>query len=132
MKDDWQLAQTLSDKDASLIERLLAPDLIGGTLLILATAVALVWANSPAGASYDALWSMRLTIDLGSFEISKPLIHWINDLLMAIFFLLIGLEMKAELLTGELNSPSKAALPAIAAIGGCGRCYASVRGSASP
>ena len=118
MKDDWQLAQTLSDKDASLIERLLAPDLIGGTLLILATAVALVWANSPAGASYDALWSMRLTIDLGSFEISKPLIHWINDLLMAIFFLLIGLEMKAELLTGELNSPSKAALPAIAAIGG--------------
>ena len=106
------------DEHASLLQRLFAPDLIGGTLLILATAVALVWANSGAADSYDSLWSARFTIGFEGFQLSKPLILWVNDLLMAIFFLLVGLEIKAELLIGELNTPSRAAVPAIAAVGG--------------
>lgn len=103
---------------ATLLERLFAPDLVGGTLLISATAVALVWSNSGASDSYDAVWSAQLTIGFEAFQLSKPLILWVNELLMAIFFLLVGLEIKAELLTGELNSPRKAAVPALAALGG--------------
>jgi Na+:H+ antiporter, NhaA family len=110
--------ETSRDETASLLRKLFAPDLIGGTLLILATLIALGWANSGASDSYDALWSTRFTIGFEGFQLSKPLILWVNDLLMAIFFLLVGLEIKAELLTGELNSPSKAAVPAIAAVGG--------------
>ena len=100
------------------MQRLFAPDLAGGTLLISATAVALVWANSGASDWYDAVWGARFTIGFEAFQLSKPLILWVNDLLMAIFFLLVGLEIKAELLTGELNSLRKAAVPAIAALGG--------------
>jgi Na+:H+ antiporter, NhaA family len=103
---------------ASFLEQLFAPDLAGGTLLIVATAVALVWANSGASDWYDAVWGARFTIGFEGFQLSKPLVLWVNDLLMAIFFLLVGLEIKAELLTGELNSPRKAAVPAIAALGG--------------
>jgi Na+:H+ antiporter, NhaA family len=100
------------------LQRLFAPDLAGGTLLIGATAVALVWANSGASDWYDAVWGARFTVGFEAFQLSKPLILWVNDLLMAIFFLLVGLEIKAELLTGELNSLRKAAVPAIAALGG--------------
>lgn len=106
------------DETASLLQMLFAPHLIGGTLLIVATTVALLWANSGAAPYYDALWNATFTIGFEGFKLSKPLILWINDLLMAIFFLLVGLEVKADLLTGELNSARKAAVPAIAAIGG--------------
>lgn len=111
-------SETSRHEAASLLQQLFAPDLLGGTLLILATAVALLWANSGASDSYDAVWGARFTIGFEGFQLSKPLILWVNDLLMAIFFLLVGLEIKAELLTGELNSPRKAAVPAIAALGG--------------
>jgi NhaA family Na+:H+ antiporter len=106
------------DKQASLLQTFFAPHLIGGTLLILSTIIALIWANSGAADYYDTLWNATFTIGFEGFNLSKPLILWINDLLMAIFFLLVGLEIKADLLTGELNSPRKAALPAIAAVGG--------------
>jgi NhaA family Na+:H+ antiporter len=106
------------DETASLLQKLFAPNLIGGTLLILSTAIALIWANSGAADYYDTLWNTTFTIGFEGFQLSKPLILWINDLLMAIFFLLVGLEIKADLLRGELNSPRKAAVPAIAAIGG--------------
>jgi len=111
-------SETSRHEAASLLQRLFAPDLSGGTLLILATAVALVWANSGASDSYDAVWGARFTMGFEAFQLSKPLILWVNDLLMAIFFLLVGLEIKAELLTGELNSARKAAVPAMAALGG--------------
>ncbi len=91
---------------------------LGGTVLVLATVAALVWANSPAAGSYHAIWARRLAIGVEGFQIAKPLILWINDFLMAIFFLLVGLEIKRELLVGELNGVRKAALPAIAALGG--------------
>ena len=90
----------------------------GGILLIAATAVALVWANSPWGDSYAALWHTELTVGVGDASISKDLTHWINDGLMAVFFFVVGLEIKREVLVGELSSPRNAALPIAAALGG--------------
>jgi Na+:H+ antiporter, NhaA family len=91
----------------------------GGVLLLLATVVALIWANSANAQSYLDLWHhTRFTIGLGEFSISKDLVHWINDLLMAVFFLLVGLEIKREMVVGELASPRRAAVPIMAAIGG--------------
>jgi NhaA family Na+:H+ antiporter len=90
----------------------------GGILLIAATVVALVWANSPWGESYAALWHTKLTIGVDGFSLSKDLTHWINDGLMAVFFLVVGLEIKREILVGELSSLRGAALPIAAAIGG--------------
>ncbi|OBX23317.1 MULTISPECIES: Na+/H+ antiporter NhaA [Bizionia] len=89
-----------------------------GILLLLATIIALVWANSPYGATYQELWQYDLGIVTESFEFKKPLILWINDGLMAIFFFLIGLEIKRELLIGELNTMKKIAFPLFGALGG--------------
>jgi NhaA family Na+:H+ antiporter len=90
----------------------------GGILLIIATVVALVWVNSPWAESYAALWHTKLTVGVGDFSISKDLTHWINDGLMAVFFLVVGLEIKREILVGELSSIRGATLPVAAAVGG--------------
>src|ERR671917_2864057 len=90
----------------------------GGILLIAATVVALVWANSPWGETYSELWRTKLTIGLEGFSLTKDLTHWINDGLMAVFFLVVGLEIKREVLVGELSSLRGAALPVAAAVGG--------------
>jgi Na+:H+ antiporter, NhaA family len=90
----------------------------GGILLIIATVVALVWANSPWAESYSNLWHTKLTVGVGGFSISKDLTHWINDGLMAVFFLVVGLEIKREILVGELSSIRGATLPVVAAVGG--------------
>ena len=89
-----------------------------GILLLLATIVALVWANSSFGDSYRELWQYDIGIVTDSFEFKKPLILWINDGLMAVFFFLIGLEIKRELMIGELNSMKKIAFPLVGALGG--------------
>jgi len=90
----------------------------GGILLIAATIAALVWANSPWGEGYAALWHTKLAVGVGDFSLSKDLTHWINDGLMAVFFLVVGLEIKREVLVGELSSLRGAALPVAAAVGG--------------
>jgi len=91
----------------------------GGLVLIAVTVIALVWSNSPAASSYTGLWNKTLvSIGVGSWGLEKPLVVWINDLLMSFFFLLVGLEIKRELLVGELRSPRKAVVPIAAAIGG--------------
>ena len=89
-----------------------------GLLLLGCAVLALIWANSPLRDSYAALWQTVLTVGTDAFAISKPLLLWINDGLMAIFFFVIGLEIKREVLAGELASPKKAALPLAAAVGG--------------
>jgi Na+:H+ antiporter, NhaA family len=107
------------------IDHLLAPfrefassSASSGILLIAAAVVALVWANSPWADAYTALWETRLTIGTDDLQISETLLHWINDGLMVIFFLVVGLEIKREVLVGELASVRRAALPIGAAIGG--------------
>ncbi|WP_319763309.1 Na+/H+ antiporter NhaA [Maridesulfovibrio sp.] len=90
----------------------------GGLVLIIATILALVWANSPLGNLYESFKNVPLTVGAGEFILSKPVILWINDGLMAIFFFLVGLEIKSEILVGELNSFRQASLPIFAAVGG--------------
>jgi NhaA family Na+:H+ antiporter len=90
----------------------------GGILLIACTAAALIWANSPWSGSYVHLWHTNLTFGFAGKFLSEPLHFWINDGLMALFFLLVGLEIKREILVGELASFGKAALPIAAALGG--------------
>lgn len=87
-------------------------------ILFLATVSALVLANSPLSKSYIDFWNNYITISLPGFELSKPVLKWINDGLMAVFFFLIGLEIKREIVSGELSDYKKASLPIFAAIGG--------------
>jgi NhaA family Na+:H+ antiporter len=86
--------------------------------LLGATAAALVWVNSPWLASYEALWSTSLSVQVGEAELSKDLRHWVNDGLMTLFFLVVGLEISRQLKLGELRHWQMAAVPAVAALGG--------------
>ena len=88
-----------------------------GVLLMIAAAVAIAWANL-AGDSYVRLWQSLLSLGVAPVVLTKPLLLWINDGLMAVFFFLVGLEIKREVLGGELASRRKAALPVVAALGG--------------
>ena len=108
-----------------LIERLLAPfqrfagtASASGVVLLAATAIALGWANSPWAHGYHALWDTPLALGIGDWTTSATLHHLINDGLMAVFFFLVGLEIKREMLSGELASLRNAALPMFAAVGG--------------
>jgi len=100
------------------IERFIKDESFSGVLLFVATIAAVMVANSALSESYFALWNMALGVTLGDFKISMSLMHWINDGLMALFFLMVGLEIKRELLIGELSSVQKASFPIVAAIGG--------------
>jgi Na+:H+ antiporter, NhaA family len=90
----------------------------GGVVLMAAAALALGWANSPWRAAYDALWQTPLAVRLGRFVIQADLRHWVSDGLMTLFFLVVGLEIKRELVAGELRTWRRAALPVVAAAGG--------------
>ena len=90
----------------------------GGIILIVMTLAALILANSPQADAFFALWQTKLTFGFGSWQLSKPILLWINDGLMAIFFFVVGLEIKREVLAGDLASPRRAALPLSAALGG--------------
>jgi NhaA family Na+:H+ antiporter len=88
-----------------------------GIVLLLGAIAALIWANTDSGG-YASWWGRELTIGWGDHSITESLVHWVNDALMTIFFFVVGLEIKRELVTGELRDRSRAALPAIAALGG--------------
>jgi Na+:H+ antiporter, NhaA family len=90
----------------------------GGILLLVCALTALIWANSPWGETYGAVWATELTLGTVQLHLTESLRHWVNDGLMAVFFFVVGLEIKREVLVGELASPRRAALPAIAALGG--------------
>jgi NhaA family Na+:H+ antiporter len=90
----------------------------GGAVLLVATAVALVWVNSPWGHSYEDLWHHQLTVGWGEHAVTLSLQHWVNDGLMALFFFVVGLEIKRELVVGELQQPRTAMLPIVAACAG--------------
>jgi NhaA family Na+:H+ antiporter len=90
----------------------------GGIVLVAAALVAVVWANSPAGDLYQAIWHIELRLGVGRFSLVEDLRHWVNDALMVLFFFVVGLEIKREVVTGELRDPRAATLPAVAALGG--------------
>lgn len=89
-----------------------------GVILVVAAIVAMIVANSPLNSLYDSLIDLRVEIRIGTFEIAKPLLLWVNDGLMAVFFLLVGLELKREILQGQLSELNQVILPAIGAVGG--------------
>jgi len=90
----------------------------GGILLLASAALALVIANTPLSHYYDSLLGTIVAVQVGEFAVNKPLLLWVNDGLMAVFFFLIGLEVKREIMEGELSSPSQVVLPGMGAIGG--------------
>lgn len=112
------LNKTPIEKLTYPIQEFLHQQASGGILLIIATVIALTWANSPFAESYHHLWHTYVKIDIGGVGLNYSLHHWINDGLMVIFFFVVGLEIKRELLVGELSSAKKAALPIAAALGG--------------
>ncbi len=99
-------------------QKFIKTESLSGILLFGATIMALIWANSQYGQVYESIWQYKIGVSFQDFELKKPLILWINDGLMAIFFFLIGLELKREFLIGELNTIKKAAFPFFAALGG--------------
>lgn len=101
-----------------LIEEFFRLEAAGGVVLGITALVALTWANTPWHGLYAALLDIPVTVQIGGLGLHKPLLLWINDALMAIFFLLVGLEIKREVIEGELSSVRQAALPCVAAFGG--------------
>lgn len=102
----------------STIKEFLKQESAGGIILMVAAALALAVANSPLSGYYDLLLELPVEVRIGALSIAKPLLLWVNDGLMAVFFFLVGLELKREILEGELAEPSQILLPAIAAAGG--------------
>lgn len=102
----------------SALQRFFKLESASGILLMLATILALIMANSPLTYLYSALLDTPVAIQLGDLRIHKPLLLWINDGLMAVFFFTVGLEIKREVLFGELSQPAKVMLPIVGAIGG--------------
>ncbi len=100
------------------IMRFMQLEASGGSVLLIAAVIALIWANAPFGESYKTFWDTHISIEIGGFTFAEPLQLIVNDALMAIFFFVVGLEIKRELVVGELRDKKKAALPAIAALGG--------------
>ena len=100
------------------VQEFIRTESASGVLLIGAAALAFAWANSPWAASYFALLDLPFSLRFGAWSLEKPLLLWVNDLLMAVFFFVIGLEIKREVLVGELAGWRRASLPAAAALGG--------------
>jgi NhaA family Na+:H+ antiporter len=100
------------------VSRFIRDEEAGGAVLVVAALAALAWANSPAGSGYVSFWERDLAIGVGDAAISDDLRHWVNDALMALFFFVVGLEIKRELVVGELRDRRAATLPIMAAAGG--------------
>jgi NhaA family Na+:H+ antiporter len=112
-----------------MIQDFLKLEAASGIILMLTAVAAMVIANSPLSPWYDLLLDIPVVVAVGTFEIAKPLLLWINDGLMALFFFLIGLELKREFLEGDLSKPGQVTLPAIGAVGGMlvpALCYAAL------
>lgn len=111
-------AQVLTERAFSTVSRFLHIEAVSGMVLLLAAAVALIWANSPWADSYHALWHTSFSIGLGEYVFDRPLHFWINDALMTLFFLVVGMEIRREMHEGALSDIRQAMLPIAAAFGG--------------
>ena len=108
----------LARRVARPVARFLAIEASGGLLLVAATVIALVWVNSPWQASYETVWETELAFRVGDHLVVEDVRDWVNDGLMALFFFVVGLEIKHELVAGHLSTRREAMLPAVAAVGG--------------
>ena len=121
----WRTGPVYSESNRALARLVARPvreflriEAAGSALLLAAALVALLWANSPWADSYEAFWHSHVTLDLGFLVLDESLQHWVNDALMVFFFFVVGLEIKYELVHGDLRDPKTAALPIVAAVGG--------------
>ncbi len=118
-KFDFVKDQERTSEKGFNIGRFIKEESLGGFLLILVTVIALIWANTGFYELYHRVWhEIKLGFSLGDFEMKYSLQHWINDGLMALFFFMVGLEIKREVISGELSTMKKASLPIAAAVGG--------------
>lgn len=115
---DLPRAQFLAERALATLERFLHVEAVSGIVLLVAAAVALIWANSPFAQSYHDLWHLPLSIGLGTFVYAQSLHFWVNDALMTVFFLVVGMEIRREIHEGALSKLDQAILPVVAAGGG--------------
>ena len=116
--EDLPRAQILAERAFTTLQRFLHVEAVSGGVLLIAAASALIWANSPFYYGYHALWHLPLSIGLGEFVFSRSLHFWINDALMTVFFLVVGMEIRREIHEGALSRLDQAILPIVAAAGG--------------
>lgn len=119
----------------SPIIEFLRTEAAGGVALLVAAGIALVWANTPWSSTYHDLWGHRLAIGAGAFGHTEDLRHWVNDGLMSVFFFVVGMEIKRELVRGELRDRRAALLPVVAAVGGMAGAavvYLAIAGTSAP
>ncbi|MGM4961698.1 Na+/H+ antiporter NhaA (plasmid) [Bradyrhizobium barranii] len=116
--DDLPKAQRLAEQALSTFHRYLHVEAVSGAVLLVAAAAALIWANSPFEHSYHAFWNLPLTIGVGEYGFSRSLHFWVNDALMTVFFLVVGMEIRREVHEGALSRLDQAILPLVAATGG--------------
>ncbi|WP_437515555.1 Na+/H+ antiporter NhaA [Sorangium sp. So ce1099] len=114
----WAPARRLAQRVLGPLDRFLHVEAASGIVLLIASVVALAWANSTWGDAYEHLWHIPITIGAGSLVFTQPLHFWINEGLMTIFFFVVGLEIRREIHEGELSDLRRAALPVAAAVGG--------------
>jgi NhaA family Na+:H+ antiporter len=111
-------AQLLAERAFATLQRFLHVEAVSGVVLLMAAALALLWANSPFAESYHALWHLELSVGLGEHVVSRSLHFLINDALMTVFFLVVGMEIRREIHEGALSELDQAVLPVTAAAGG--------------
>jgi Na+:H+ antiporter, NhaA family len=116
--EDLPRAQQLAEQALNTLQRFLHVEAVSGVVLVAAAAVALIWANSPHVHGYHAFWNLPVTIGLGENAFSRSLHFWVNDALMTVFFLVVGMEIRREIHEGALSRIDQAVLPLIAASGG--------------
>lgn len=114
----WRPAQKLRRALVAPVEDFLKIEAAAGALLFVAAIVALAWANSPWGGSYEAVWHTKFGIEFGNYQFKHDLHFWVNEGLMAVFFFVLGLEIKREIAEGELSSLRRGVLPLAVALGG--------------
>lgn len=114
----WTAGRSAARRVLAPVERFLHIEAASGVVLMLAAVIAIAWANSPYRASYEHLWHTELSLGFGAHVLRASLHFVINDMLMVVFFFVVGLEIRREIHDGELSQPSRAALPVAAALGG--------------
>ncbi len=112
------IAKTPIDRIRNPIKHFMSSSSSSGIVLFITALLSLILANTSAATFLDSVWAMKFSIGFESFKVNKPLIYWINDGLMSMFFFVVGLELKREILEGELSNPRKALLPIFAGLGG--------------